>query len=249
MHQSLTTWMEQKSKAIEQKLDNCDIRITDLVDRVETLTNTVNDQHDLNISYQTIDDIAKKFDMALPTQTIENFQLLDGKLLDEKLRKIMVEFLLNRITKKTSLTKSMAAILKKFVTRPVLQNYTATKKSRDKQLFCKTQLYSLIEGPMRYMFRDKDGTSMDEALVKKSVGLAINSSTDWVSARKNRHGAQEARTVIMVQNDPGVPLQGELIVQDQGAPQLTDQGVLQFPQGLVQGVAELQPLPFQEVNS
>ncbi|KAJ8685499.1 hypothetical protein QAD02_021292 [Eretmocerus hayati] len=186
--------------------------------------------------------------MSLPLQTLENFQLFDGKLLDEKLRKIMVEFLQNRVTKKSSLGKSMAAILKKFVTRPVLQNYTATKKSGDKELFCKTQLYSLIEGPMRYVFRDKDGNLMDESLVKKSVGTAINSSTDWGGARKSKNGTQDA-TALLLQNGPVVSLQREPIAETEGAPQVPQQEVLQFPHGLIQRAAELPPVPPQEVNT
>ncbi|KAJ8669940.1 hypothetical protein QAD02_001199 [Eretmocerus hayati] len=190
-----------------KKGDDCDIRITDLVDRFGTLTNKLNDQHDLNISNITIDDIAKKFDMSLPTQTLENFQLFDGKLLDEKLRKIMVSSC------------------------------------------CVNVIYRAFRvGPMRYVFRDKDGNSMDESLVKKSVGTAINSSTDRGGARKSKNGTQDA-TASLLQNGPGVSLQREPIAETEGAPQVPQQEVLQFPHGLIQRAAELPPVPPQEVNT
>ncbi|KAJ8672212.1 hypothetical protein QAD02_003471 [Eretmocerus hayati] len=165
---------------LDKKLDNYGTRNLDLVEQVQNLTRVVNKGQSVTVSLLTLDDLWTSFNCHFPLDNLDAFIKFDEGLKEsESLKATMTEFLENRVTRKMTPAKTMGSVLRKFLTREVIKNYTATKKSGDKLIFCDTQLYKLIEGPMMHVREDKDGNLYPESQVKSSVGGAINNSSDW----------------------------------------------------------------------
>ncbi|KAJ8679123.1 hypothetical protein QAD02_014910 [Eretmocerus hayati] len=173
---------------VDERVDAQGVRINEVPEPLQNFPAMVKNKHNLSMmSSLTIDDMSSLFHCTFPLEELDQFLKFDQNLkTSEILRNSLLEFLRNRIVKKKTICKSMGAILKKFIKRDVLRSYTATKKSGDKLIFCETQFYKLLEGPMRWVFRDKEGNLLDETAVKKSVGSAINNSIDWDGGRCKR---------------------------------------------------------------
>ncbi|KAJ8669524.1 hypothetical protein QAD02_000783 [Eretmocerus hayati] len=187
---------------LEKKLDHYSTRDLDLAEQVQNLTKIVNKTQNVPISLLTFDELCTAFNCQFPLDNFEEFVDFDeGLKKSNDLKATLSEFLKNRISKKLTPAASMGAILRKFMTKSVIEKYTATKQSGKKAIFCDTQLYKLIEGPMMTVWKDKDGNLLPEAQVKKSVGGAINNSSYWAGSGTNRANKRKKQSLETENSD------------------------------------------------
>ncbi|KAJ8676603.1 hypothetical protein QAD02_012390 [Eretmocerus hayati] len=170
---------------VNKKVNDNAVRSTDVAEQMQNLLEVMNNRENLAVSLLTIQDLNATFGCTFPLDDMEKFmQFLTVLNESEEKQATLLEFFANRLCKKSTINQTMAAILKKFMEPKVMRECTSTKKSGNKLILCSTKFYKILEGPMRTLYKNNDGTLLDAESVEKSVGGAINNSTAWTNGSR-----------------------------------------------------------------
>ncbi|KAJ8688270.1 hypothetical protein QAD02_024065 [Eretmocerus hayati] len=178
--------VSQQLNDVTKKVNENGVKGTDVAEQVHNLLEVLNNRDNLAVSLLNIEDINAAFECTFPLDTTLEFLAFQTKLdeSDEK-KKILLEFISNRLSKKKTINQTMAAILKKFMGTNLLKECSATKKSGTKIILCEAQFYKILEGPMRALYKDKEGKLLDAHSVQVAVGGAINNSSAWTNGSRS----------------------------------------------------------------
>ncbi|KAK9871695.1 hypothetical protein WA026_014146 [Henosepilachna vigintioctopunctata] len=131
---------------------------------------------------------------ATPFKNIHDFEKFDENLgKSVELRQKVVSIMYPCLDLAEKPLDSIIKISKKFLTKAVLENYTAVKPRRNKKILKKTKFYSLIYDLVVSEFAKTATNKITETEFEKGMGKIINYAKDWFGGRKDRYNADETK--------------------------------------------------------
>ncbi|XP_044005609.1 uncharacterized protein LOC122850542 [Aphidius gifuensis] len=192
-------------QAIPNKLnkiqDDNEIFRNEILDELKNLSTRVDN---INTTTQSAVKVSTKSSLIKKyyCDTIVKFDLFDENLrtdkqLNNKIRLSLIEFIDTTILVQSSIEE----ILKQVMTKEVLFNFTADKAMKEKlRVFVKTELWKCTEDTILAEWEKKNLPNFKDKELLKAIGLATNSSRDWLR-KKNQQ--TEPTTIAEVIPDIG----------------------------------------------
>ncbi|XP_051154441.1 uncharacterized protein LOC127289420 [Leptopilina boulardi] len=179
------------SNNINEKMNIIFDKIQKIGEDVEYMKGELKELKKKNVQYalcqETMsENLASKFEVNLPLQTMEEFEKLEGLLpTNKELQHSLKSALLYNVDLRADLKKILRQILSSLFSREVAMKFTASKPMPEKKILNKTNCCNLIEGliPFKSM-ATKEKYSKPEII--GAMGYVLTRSYDWGNGRTER---------------------------------------------------------------
>lgn len=183
-------------QALDKKLDKMDKRQQAAL-QVFTQSQLEKDNLQQHADSLTTEDFKIKYNIQLPLDTFEDFELFEEKLKTPEIYQAF-KLLIKYIEKGNSVTIALTNILKKFMTRNLAMKCNmCINRSKDKYLVGDTIFVkTIVEYITNYLNRDvKEGAQplVTTKMVASSFGIVFTNSKDWDGHRSKRSVSEAAK--------------------------------------------------------
>ncbi|XP_051155834.1 uncharacterized protein LOC127287953 isoform X2 [Leptopilina boulardi] len=131
--------------------------------------------------------LEEKYCLYIPVKTMEEFEKLNQLILLEKpFRKEFKSSVLVLLNKDNVLSRSLRNVLKQFISRDVIINYTAQKQVENKAIFKSTEFCKVLKAVLFAKYNSATNIQIDEQKFYKELGSTISNAVDWDGFRAFR---------------------------------------------------------------
>ncbi|XP_051161412.1 uncharacterized protein LOC127281640 [Leptopilina boulardi] len=175
-------------------------RIQKIGEDIEYIKGEVKELRKKNVQYalcqETMsENLASKFEVKLPLQTMEEFEKLEELLpTNKELQHSLKSALLYNVDLRADLKKILRQILSALFSREVAMKFTASKPMPEKKILNRTNCCNLIEGliPFKSM-ASKEKYSKPEII--GAMGYVLTRSYDWGNGRTERRNKKDNNVI------------------------------------------------------